>query len=124
VSTFIDTSAFLALANATDINHTRALTAWRELLSTNELLVTTSYSVVETVSLLHSRHGTQAVQRFLEDLLSAVLVEWIDVRQHSSAVSALLATPGKSGPSLVDCAAFEVIRASRIDCVFAYDQHF
>lgn len=124
MSTFIDTSAFFAIANSADQRHEPAVRAWLALTSGQEHIVTSSYVVAETISLLHGRHGTQAVRRFVDGLLPVVLVEWVDAHLHTTALSALLASPGRHGPSLTDCVSFEIIRESRIDTVFAYDRHF
>ena len=124
MSTFIDTSAFFAIANSADQRHEPAVRAWLALTSGQDQIVTSSYVVAETISLLHSRHGTHAVRRFVEGLLPVVLVEWVDPRLHTTALSALLASPGRHGPSLTDCISFEIIRDSNIDDVFAYDKHF
>lgn len=124
MSTYIDTSAFIALANADDPQHENAVRAWKTMLSGDEEVLTCSYVVCETVSLIHSRHGSSAVSRFVEDLMRPVQIEWVDEQLHRSALTSLMAAPGKSGPSLTDCAGFELIRRHRIEHVFAYDRHF
>jgi predicted nucleic acid-binding protein len=124
VSVFIDTSAFYAIVDTSDANYGRAAATWQSLLEQGEPLVTTNYTVTETIALLHHRLGTEVVGRFVQDDLPAVTVLPIDEAMHALALAAMLAIPGRSGPSLTDCAAFEVIRRCRIDTVFAYDQHF
>jgi predicted nucleic acid-binding protein len=107
-----------------DPKHKAATATWGRLVTDDETVVTSSYNLIETISLLHSRHGTDVVQRFLSDILPLVEVVWVDVPMHAAAVTAMLAHPGKSGPSLVDCISIEVIRRRRIEDVFAYDRHF
>lgn len=124
MSTYVDTSAFMSIANSNDDRHQSAVKTWSRFLDEGEILVTSNYVVVETVALLHSRHGTPAVRRFTEDLLSVVLIEWVDAQIHTGALSAVLASSGKQSPSLVDCVSFEIINRSRIDTVFAYDRRF
>ena len=124
MSIYIDTSAFMALANADDSRHRDAVRAWQEMLASDETLVTCSYVVCETISLMHSREGTATVDRFAADILAAVDIEWVDPAWHQSALTALLVIPGKSGPSLTDCAGLDLIRRLRITSVFAYDRHF
>ena len=124
MSVYIDTSAFYAIVDTTDANHRPAVQVWQSLLRDGEALVTSLYVVTETVALLHHRFGTDVVSRFVQDDLPVVSVHWIDQATHSAALGAMLATPGRSGPSLTDCASFEIIRGSRIDRVFAYDRHF
>lgn len=124
MSVYIDTSAFIALASSDDPQHANAVAAWTDLVSRGEEIVTTSYVVHETISLLHSRHGSAAVARFAEDLLRPVRVEWVDKALHECALASVLVVPGRRGPSLTDCAGFELIRRQRISGAFAYDRHF
>jgi predicted nucleic acid-binding protein len=124
VSVYVDTSVFYAIVDSTDSNHRSAAETWQSLLQKDETLVTSIYVVTEIVALLHNRFGTDVVYRFVQDDLPAVTIQWIDQATHNAALSAMLATPGRRGPSLTDCVSFEIIRASRIDSVFVYDRHF
>ena len=121
---YVDASAFFAIISASDKNHEAAVTAWRDLGKRKEHLVSSSYVMIETISLLHARLGTPGAEKYLSDILPVVEVVWADVSSHMAAVTAMLAHPGKSGPSLVDCMSFEVIRERRISDVFTYDRHF
>jgi predicted nucleic acid-binding protein len=121
---FADTSAFLAILNAGDPKHKAATDTWDCLVDQDEHVITSSYTLIETITLLHSRQGTAVVEQFLSDIMSLVEIVWADVPMHMAAVTAMLAHPGKSGPSLVDCMSFEVIRRRRIEDAFAYDPHF
>jgi len=124
MSTFVDTSAFLAICKFEDERHEQAAAAWKQLALDQEIIVTTNYVVVETTALLHSRYGVDAVRVFVESILPIVLVEWIGIDIHASALNVVLASSGKRSPSLVDCVSFEIIRKSGIDRAFAYDRHF
>jgi len=124
MSVFVDTSTFLAIANSEDNQHERAVSTWRGLIDDGELIITSNYVIVETTALLQSRHGIPAVARFTQDLLSVVLVHWVDASLHNTAASALVTAAGKGSPSLVDCVSFEIVRHLKIDSVFAYDRHF
>lgn len=122
--TYVDASAFFAIVSSSDKNNQAAEAAWIELLDKGAHLVTSNYVLIETIALLHARLGTLAVQRYLSDIMPMVEVAWADVGSHVAAVTAMLAHPGKGGPSLVDCMSFEVIRERRITEVFTYDRHF
>jgi predicted nucleic acid-binding protein len=123
MNVFVDTSAFFALLDRDDQNHSRAKEAWIALLSTNSLCVTSNYVIVETFSLLQNRLGISAVRGFQEDLLPILLIKWVDTAVHNAAVSALLAV-SKRKLSLVDCSSFEIIRRMSFRSVFAFDPHF
>lgn len=122
--TYVDTSALFAIVSASDRNHESAVAAWRVLGRKKEHLVTSNYVMIETIVLLHSRLGTPAAQQFLANTMPVIEVVWADLGSHIAAVTAMLAHPGKSGPGLVDCMSFEVIRERRITEVFTYDRHF
>jgi predicted nucleic acid-binding protein len=114
----------MAIFDEDDQRHTSATRSWKSILNSDVEILTSNYVVVETTALLHSRFGTSAVRVFVEDIVPAMTVFWVDQSVHDLANAAVLATSGKSGPSLVDCVSFEVIRRSKIDRVFAYDKHF
>ena len=124
MSTYIDTSAFYALVDTTDSNHQAAVSTWQSLLQQGDMLITSIYVVTETVALLHNRFGTNVVRRLVDDNLPAVQIHWVDQQMHSTALAAMLATPGRRGPSLTDCASLEVMRQLKLDNIFAYDLHF
>lgn len=123
MSVYIDTSAFLTILDADDPNHTAARGAWIELVERGELVITSNYAVVETVAVLHSRVGMDAVRWLQDEVLPVVNVEWVDRQIHASAMSAVI-SGSRRGPSLVDCVSFEIIRSRSLANVFAYDKHF
>jgi uncharacterized protein len=123
VTTFVDTSAFLAMANRLDHHHAAARDAWARLVSSDTPLCTTNYVIVETISLLQKRLGMGAVRQFQQDLAPLLTVHWVDERTHATAVTGLIAG-GRSGPSLVDCVSFAVIHSLRVQSVLAFDAHF
>ena len=98
----IDTSAFYALRSATDRFHNRASGAYERLIDRERELWTTSYTLVETVSLLHRRLGFDVVVEFSEWRRRANLqVLWIDSRMHAEAWNRFMAEQGR-GLSFVD----------------------
>ena len=120
---FVDTSAAYALIMADDANHTRAVAAAGSLEAEAARLVTTSYVLLETVSLLLSRGGPEAVRAFHEGLAPLLEVIWLDGEVHERAMSALLASRTK-GISLTDFTSFVVMRERRIETAFAFDADF
>ena len=120
---FIDTSAFYALLDRDDENHTKAKKTWANMLDGENTLVTSNYVLVETVALLQNRLGIEAVRGFQDDLLPLVNIEYVAPEMHRSGVSALLAA-SRRNLSLVDCVSFEVMRTLGIKTVFAFDPHF
>lgn len=123
MSTFVDTSALLAVLDADDARHARATRTWARLLSGGARLVTTSYVLVETFALAQARLGLEAVQTLHADIVPVLQVIWIDEVLHRTAMTALL-TARKRDLSLVDCVSFEAMRQAGAAEVFAFDRHF
>lgn len=120
---FVDTSAFLSVLDSDDRNHPRARDAWAEMVSSEALLVTNNYVLVETFALLQHRMGIEAVRAFHDDVLPVVNTDWVNESVHRSGVSALLAA-SKRRLSLVDVVSFESMRRLGIKTAFAFDKHF
>ncbi|MGQ9808675.1 MAG: type II toxin-antitoxin system VapC family toxin [Armatimonadota bacterium] len=124
MSVYVDTSAILAIIDADDRWHTQAAEAWLALMESPEEVLTSNYAVVEVASLLQRRFGLKVLRRFVEEMLPAMTVVFVDPGLQERALSAVLAGRGRRGPGLVDCAAFEIIRERSVDRVFAFDSHF
>ena len=120
---FVDTSAFYALLDGDDAEHSRALKLWKGKPPGEGSLVTTNYVVLESMALLQSRLGMPAVRGFRDAILPLVRIEWIDEVVHAQAVSAFIAAD-RRGLSLVDQSSFETLRRLGIRSVFTFDRHF
>ena len=77
---FVDTAGFLALWDAGDEHHGRAVELQEELARRNRRFLTTEYVVDETVTLLLVRHSHAAAADFLQTIekSEALRLEWID----------------------------------------------
>ena len=120
---FIDTSAFLAVLDADDKNHPKAKRRWEELISSENILISHNYILVETFALVQNRLGMAAIKVFNDDILPVVSVEWVSDSTHKTAVSSLI-TASRRKLSLVDCVSFETMRQLGIETAFAFDSHF
>ncbi|MGH2409319.1 MAG: type II toxin-antitoxin system VapC family toxin [Chloroflexota bacterium] len=123
MTTFVDTSAFYALLATQDPSHPAAKAAWVSIQARHDTLITTSYVLLETVSLIQRRLGMQAAREFHADFAPLLTVSWVDSQRHTRAMDALLVA-GRRDLSLVDCVSFEVMRAMAVDTAFAFDGHF
>ena len=121
--TLVDTSAFYALLDGDDACHARALERWEKEPGGEGSLVTTNYIVLETMTLLKTRLGMDAVRTFHDAILPVLRLEWIDEGTHARSMSAFLAADRK-GPSLVDFSSFEIMRRLGIQSAFTFDRHF
>ena len=123
MAVFVDTSAFYALLDADDENHSRSAETWRQVMGSDENVITTNYILVETFALIQSRLGLEAVREFQEDIIPVLSVEFVTPEVHRLGIAALLAA-SRRGLSLVDCISFEVMRDLGIKSVFTFDGHF
>jgi uncharacterized protein len=123
MSTFIDTSALIAVLDRDQPEHRRATLVWEKLLDEARPLVTCSYVLVELIALAQARLGMEAVHA-IDDVIQPLLsVVWVDEEIHARAMAALRLS-ARRRLSLVDCAAFEVMRRLGISRAFSIDGHF
>src|SRR5512143_3848554 len=120
---FVDTTAFYALLDRDDGNHQKAKKAWVEFLEGTPALMTTNYVLLETLALLQSRLGLEAVRRFQENVVPILKVEFVTPELHRAGTAALLST-SKRKLSLVDCVSFAMMRDLGIRIAFTFDAHF
>ncbi len=123
MTTFIDTSAFLAVLDADDLQHRRAKKAWADLIGSGDPLTTSSYVLIETLALLQHRIGLEAVRTFHGDVMPVLQIEWVDAETHAAGMAGLLAASQRR-LSLVDCVSFHLIRRAGIPRAFTLDRHF
>lgn len=120
---FVDTSAFLAVLDSDDLNHPRADQIWQNILTQGDILVSTNYVIVETISLIQRRFGLPSVREFHEDVVPLLQLEWIDPAVHLTAVQ-LVFLVNQRPLNLVDCVSFTMMRRLHISTAFAFDEHF
>jgi uncharacterized protein len=123
VSTFVDTSALLAVLDADDAQHARASRVWSDLIGREEELFTTSYVLVETFALTQARLGIAATRSLNDDIVPVLHITWVEESLHLTAMTALL-TAQRRDLSLVDCVSFEAMRRLGAERAFAFDRHF
>ncbi len=122
---FVDTAGFLALWDAGDAHHRRAVELQEELALRNRRFLTTEYVVDETVTLLLVRHSHAAAADFLQTIerSEALRLEWIDpARFHAASV--WFRKHSDKEWSFTDCVSFVVMRELRIRDAFTTDHHF
>lgn len=122
-SIFIDTSALYALMVRDDPSHESAVEQLGHLESERATLVTSSFVLQETISLLQARTGMKTVRLFHQSLVPLLEVIWIDDGLYQRAMSALLAADARK-ISLTDWTSFEAMRDGGIGRAFAFDAHF
>jgi uncharacterized protein len=123
---FVDTSAWLALTDAHDRFHDRALGISRQIAAGGfGKQVTTNYVLSETLTLIRRRIGLRQALALSEAIDSGheVRVLWLEPVHHREAV-ALMASHSDKAWSVTDCSSFVVMRALGIENAFAFDEDF
>lgn len=123
---FVDTSAWLALADSHDRSHPVAREIARRI-GQGEFgkQVTTNYVLVETLTLVRRRLGlpsTLALARMIAGSRE-VHVVWVEQAQHERALELMAAHPDKKW-SVTDSSSFVVMRLLEISMAFSLDRDF
>jgi len=116
-----DSSAVLALLDATDADHARAVEVATDLADRRRRSFVTNYVEVETHALLLRKLG-RALAR--EWLLSASLPVVRATPTDEARARALLARYADKDWSLCDAISFAVMDARRVSTAFSFDHHF
>jgi predicted nucleic acid-binding protein len=122
---FVDTAGFLALWDASDEYHERAVRLQSELLRRKRRFLTTDYIIDETTTLLLVRHSHAAAADFLATTLESktLHLEWIDSERFHAAAELFRRHNDKEW-SLTDCVSFALMRELKIQDSFTTDHHF
>jgi len=119
---FVDTSAFYALADESDRNHSRAVRTYESLFKLS--LVTTDYVLLECWFLIGGHLGREEAIRFWDGLRSGI-VDMINVNARDLSVArGIIDRFPDQGFSLVDASSFAVMERERINTAFTFDTHF
>jgi predicted nucleic acid-binding protein len=120
---FADTSALFALLVRDDYMHVRARANFEHFVANNTSLLTSSYVLIETVTLLQRRISLEAVWDFERKIMPILDVVWADDRWHTQAMHRMHAERSRS-VSLADCLSFEIMETRDITTAFTFDGHF
>ena len=123
MSSFVDTSFFIALLDEDDEQAPAAAALWRQASAAHLPVFTTNYVVLEACAVFQRRLGPAAVRMFVHELLAPVDLEWVTRDDHERAVEALRVADRRR-LSLVDCTSFEVMRRMEAHECLAFDRHF
>jgi uncharacterized protein len=116
-----DSSAILALLDADDRDHVRAVVAARDIASERRPSFITNYIEAETHALVLRKLGRQIAREWLLTGGLAVVTVLPDEEQRAKEI---LARHSDKDWTLCDATSFAVLDARHITRAFAFDHHF
>ncbi len=122
---FIDTSAFQAVWDTQDQFHGEAVKIWRKIQDENVELITSSYILDETFTLMRSRQGIIAVDIFrkmLENPASKIAIKRVTIEDEQNAWLWFMRAFKRL--SFTDAVIFSMMYRLDITKVFTFDHHF
>ena len=122
----VDTSALLALANARDQYHARAVRAARAHEATGGRYIGTTAVLAEFHAHVMYVRGPAQAREAVRQLLADPAHEWLAVSPeivHHALTGWLTKFPDQRF-SLTDAISFEIMRRARVTHAFAFDHHF
>lgn len=120
---FADTSAPFALLVQDDFMHLRAKLNFEHFARCDTQLLTSSYVILETLTLLQRSVSLEAVWDFSRKVVPVLEILWVDENWHHRTMQRLHVERRRS-VSLTDCLSFEIMEAREITMAFAFDHHF
>lgn len=124
-SLFVDSGYWIALENADDQNHSRALSHWQETITNMPQLVTTSYIFDEVITFFNSRHNHAKAVELGHTLLQSSFIEMIYVNEplFNEGWEHFQKHKDKRY-SLTDCISFTVMNKRNLTMALTFDKHF
>jgi uncharacterized protein len=122
---FVDTGAWIALADEKDQYHDIAKKLYTSIHEKNIPLFITDYIFDETVTWLHYKIGHNVACHWGNKILNSRMVKITKVSDdHINKAWELFQKYHDQKFSFTDCVSFVVMNLLGIDTVFAYDSHF
>ena len=123
MTVLVDTSAWYALADASDSNHKKAKTYYEQSIEESQFILTDAI-LVETWSLINARKGWNAAYEFFRKIReSAFDIHYLGELDYENAWR-ILNDYSELELSLVDCTTLSYMDRSRIQHIFTFDKHF
>lgn len=119
---FLDTGAFLALADEDDDYHSVAIHT--QLLGNRAQLLTSNYVLAETYTLIRFKVGHKAAVDFMRRFEPAGIKVLRVSEAVEQAAKVIFARYDDKEFSFVDCTSFALIDHHQLDQAFAFDGHF
>jgi len=122
---FLDTSFIIALEDADDQNHKKAITFWNSFKKKPAKLITTTYIFDETVTFLKKRISYDKATQVGGLILSSPMVEMVHISKEDfeKGWEMFLKYQDKNF-SFTDCLSFLIMEKRNIKKALTFDEHF
>lgn len=122
---FVDTGAWLALADQSDQYHDKAVAQVKRLVDDNHELITTNLVIHETFMLLSRRISRKAAVAFLDEIYtdSNVQIFHSDHTVEKEAYETIRKYTEQDF-SVADCVSFAIMKREGLKRAFTFDKHF
>jgi uncharacterized protein len=123
---FVDSSAWLAISDVRDGNHSRALAFNTRLVSGfSGGLLTSDYVMDETLTLLRKRSGTEIAKKLASGVerSSTLQLIWVTPAHYRAALDLFL-NQRHTTWSFTDCTSFVIMRELKVRRAFTFDSDF
>ncbi len=126
---FVDTWAWLAIANGNDSYHELAKKCLDDIYTNKKKMITSDYVLDEVITSLFSKTSHESSIRFVETLLQSaekaeLAIERIDEGRFQQAWSMRKKYIDKNDMSFTDFSSFIIMQDLKIKQVFTGDNHF
>jgi predicted nucleic acid-binding protein len=119
---FVDSSALVALVDASDSTHRAASNAYTELVQQGYRLFTTNHVISETVDLLIDGTGPDTARQWLRD--HRLPIYHADERDEKRARALVISSRNPRGLNFVDAVSLVVMEKFGVADAFAVDSQF
>jgi predicted nucleic acid-binding protein len=122
---FVDSSAWVALADKDDANHKEAASLYPLLPKSKKVLVTSNLIIAETYILILNELGRQAALNFLARLKASPRILRVYSNEDIEAeVQEILSRVIDQDFSYTDAVSFVMMKRQKIKRAFCFDKHF
>ena len=122
---FVDTGAWVALADEDDTHHGNAIAIYPGLLNSSRSLITTNLVVAESYVIIMNELGHMAAVRFLDGVNgSPRIVKVYSNDNIEKEAEEILKRYDDQDFSYCDSVSFTIMKQKKIKKAFAFDKHF
>lgn len=122
---FVDTSAWVALADNDDAHHKKAASVYPSLLKTYKSLITSNLVIAESYILILNELGHKAASKFLGGIrTSPRILKVYSSEEIETDAEEMLTKYADQDFSYTDAVSFVIMKKQEVKKAFCFDKHF